>query len=345
MCAPMELYRPQPVSSASQPVDQNTPPAEAAARLRDGAVLRVTDQYKTGAEILAQLARLLPPPGPKAPYAARQAAQQAHWAAAMRLLAPISGHKLALSGAGPIGFLADLYPGMGDFYLPFPQVQDMHSAWGRYRDGVPLAVLGHEIRPFYGTYVPTRTSHLELFGTWLSQNGGNRGRAADVGTGCGVLAWMLCRAGFEDVLATDISPNAIESVTRDLRRHPAPITLHRGDLLDGTDGDFDLIVFNPPWLPGAINSPLDRALYFDSDDLFERFFAQAAARLRPNGRIVVLFSDVMSLLRPDIAHPIRAELERGNLHEVQVMRRRVKPPRGSKRRTRERVEIWELARS
>ena len=153
---------------------------------------------------------------------------------------------------------------------------------------------------------------------------------------------MLSRAGCPAVLATDISPNAVESVARDLRRRPAPVTPRCGDLLEGHDGPFDLIVFNPPWIPGAVRSPLDRALFFD-DDLFARFFSQAAARLAPDGRIVLLFSDVMSLLLPGAVHPIRAELERGRLREVRVMRRRVRPPRGSQRRTRERVEVWELA--
>ena len=38
--------------------------------------------------------------------------------------------------------------------------------------------------------------------------------ALDVGTGAGVLALMLARAGFEHVEAVDINPNACESVRR-----------------------------------------------------------------------------------------------------------------------------------
>jgi methylase of polypeptide subunit release factors len=129
-------------------------------------------------------------------------------------------------------------------------VQELFGAWNRYREGVPLAVLGHRLFPFYGTYVPTRVSHLELFGTWLHQHKGSRSRAIDVGTGCGVLALMLCRAGVQRVLATDINPNAVESVSRELGRLAPrpPIDLFCGDLLGPDPTPADLIVFNPPWI-------------------------------------------------------------------------------------------------
>jgi len=228
-------------------------------------------------------------------------------------------------------------------------VQELHGAWNRYQDGVRLAVLGHRIHPFYGTYAPTRVSHLELFGTWLSQYQGPRVRAIDVGTGCGVLALMLCRAGFERVLATDNNPNAIESVARELRRLASapPIDLLHGDLLGEDTTPADLIVFNPPWIRGEIEGLLDSALYFN-DGLFERFFEQACARLTPTGRVVLVFSNILELVQPDVPHPILAELERGRLRLVQKLHRKVKPSpteTGERRRTRERVEVWELAKA
>jgi methylase of polypeptide subunit release factors len=189
-----------------------------------------------------------------------------------------------------------------------------------------------------------------LFATWLSQYKGPRARAIDVGTGCGVLALLLCRAGFERVLATDCNPNAIESVTRELRRLPSapPIVPHHGDLLGDDPRPADLIVFNPPWMRGAVEGPLDRALYYE-EGLFERFFAQASTRLTPSGRIVLVFSSLGQLVQPDVPHPIQAELERGRFRQVQKLRRKVKPAPsrtgGPTRRTRERVEVWELARA
>ena len=344
------LYRPEPVlRSTAGKVDATTPAAQAAAALQAGETLQVVDAYSTGAEILAALATKMPGLPPDAPYADRRRAQRAHRAAALRLLAPIRAHRVSLSGARPIGFLGELYPELDVFYLPFIVVQELHGAWGRYREGTQLAVLGFKVHPYFGTYVPTRTSHLELFGTWLSQYQGPRGRAVDVGTGCGVLALMLAKAGVPQVRATDSNPNAVESLRRDLERLErfGGITPVVGDLLAGDETKSDLIVFNPPWTHGEVVEPFDGALYFD-DDLFERFFEQAIGCLTPDGRIVLLFSTVMQLVQPDVPHPILAELDWGRLRLVQKLHRKVKPGRdaqGRRRRTREKVEVWELALS
>ncbi len=345
------LHRPEPSRhhAAARSVDDRMPPRYVAERLRDGEVLMVTDRYATGAEILSQLRSLLPPLPASASYARRQTRERTHREASLRLLAPIVDHRLALREARPIGFLEELYPELSRFVLPFVHVQALRGAWSRYIEGVHLSVLGHRIHPFYGTYVPTRVSHLELFGTWLSQYRGPRERAVDVGTGCGVLALMLCKAGFERVLATDNNPNAVESVAREMQRRPSttPIDLAHGDLLCEDSTPAELIVFNPPWTRGKAEGLLDRSLSFD-DGLFERFFDQACARLTPSGRIVVLFSNVMQLVQPDLPHPILTELERGRLQLVQKQQRKVKASRdksGQRRKTRERVEVWELAKA
>lgn len=351
---PPAFLRPEPLLRTNvRPLDPNLLPAQAAARLQRGERLLVTDQYSRGVEILTQLQALLGGPAGDASYADRQAARRAHRSASLRLLAPITDHQVALAGAQPIPFLKELYPDLQRFFLPLVQIQELHGASERYREGTHLAVLGHRIHPFYGTYVPTRVAHLELFATWLHQYAGPRARAVDVGTGCGVLALMLCKAGFGQVLATDNNPNAIESVARELKRRPPPpppIRLFCGDLLppqrgDGPAAAADLIVFNPPWTRGSAEGILDQALYFD-DDLFERFFAQACARITPTGRIVLLFSNIIQLVQPDVPHPILAELEKGRLRLVQKMHRKIIPDQtrdGPRRRTREQVEVWELA--
>ncbi len=234
--------------------------------------------------------------------------------------------------------------------LPFVQVQELKHAWELYREGVYLAVLGYRVHPFFGTYVPTRTSHLELFATWLHGYDGPRDRAIDVGTGCGVLALMLARAGVGSILATDDNPNAIESVRRQLARHPAnppPIQLEHTDLLgDGSD-EVDLVVFNPPWVKGEVFDPIDAALIWDDDDLFPRFFDQVHRRLADDGRVVLLFSTIGTLVQPEVPHPILTELDRGRFRLVEKLQRRVEPttaPDGTRRRTREKVEVWALGK-
>ena len=343
------LHRPVPIfDCAATPVDRTTAPKTAAAQLVEGEQLLVTDHYRTGVVILGELAKRLARPDESASFATRLAYAQRFRVAALGLMAPIAKHRVQLAEAGPPGFLPELYPDTEDFALPFVEVQALHGAWLRYQEGAHLAVIGRRLQPFYGTYAPTRTSHLELFATWLSGYTGARTLAVDVGTGCGVLAFMLARAGFFRIRATDNNPNAIESVRREILRldEAPPISLECTDLLGEDTTPVELIVFNPPWIQGEVDDLLDQALYFQGD-LFERFFSQAAERLTSTGRLVLVFSNIMQLVQPELPNPIRKELERGRFRLVQKLQRKVKPSPepGPRRRTREKVEVWELART
>ncbi|MBL9078405.1 MAG: methyltransferase [Planctomycetes bacterium] len=339
---PAALHRPEPVlRHRAQPVDRNVPTAQAAAWLREGRSLIVTDRFPTGLDILAALRVQLDEPAEDAGYVRKRAFREAFQSASKHLLAPIVGRKVALADAPAAGFLAELYPDHADFALPVEDAKVLSSAWEWYEQGVYFPVLGYRVHPFYGTYIPARMEHLELFGTWLAKYQGARDRAIDVGTGSGVLALQMAKAGFRQVLATDINPNAIESVARQLQRLPrAPaIELEHADLLGAFGGPIDLIVSNPPWMKGEVGRTLDLAMYFQ-DGFFERFFDQARQRLAPGGRVVIVFSNIIELSQPDVPHPIQTELDRGRFTLVEKLTRRVKPLR---RRTREKVEVWEMA--
>lgn len=344
------LYRPDPVSlKGAQPVDRNTSPGNAVMRLRKGERLVVTDAYSTGAEILDELYHALRPPRDGASYALRQGFKRAFRDASLRLLAPIKNHRLDLQDSQHIEFLRELYPDTPDFTLPFVQVQELFGAWQAYDHGVHMAVLGGTIHPYYGTYAPTRTSHLELFAQWLHGYEGPKKTAVDVGTGCGVLALLMARGGVEHILATDTNANAVHSVVQEVARRDGnvPIEPVCTDLLGDGDTPFDLVVFNPPWLKGEENSLLDRALYYE-DELFERFFDQAHARVADDGRVVLVFSNILTLVQPDVPHPIERELQAGRFTLVNKLKRKVKAtrsPGGRHRTTKERVEIWELKKA
>lgn len=344
------LHRPGPVpADGVPPLPAELAPRAAARALLDGRRFRLTRSWREGLAVLDALVELLPPPREDAPRPVVRAARQRFHEVAARLLAPVDRGRIALPDAPVVELLGELVPEAGA-HLPIELLHRMLRADRRYREGVSFAVLGHRLHPFWGVYAPTRTDHLELFATWLAGWEGPKDRAIDVGTGSGVLAFLLARAGFAEVLATDANPNACESVRRDVVRRPTPppIRTWHGDLLPVEGPPADVIVFNPPWLIGEVDSTLDAALHAADVDLFPRFIDRALARLAPDGRIVVVFSNLIELVQPDQDHPVRAALEAGRVREVQLLRRKAKPqpgPDGRRRRTRERLEVWELARA
>lgn len=334
---------------APEPVTRDDDPVQVASSLVDGAFRLVTDRYRTGQDVLAALRRGLPL-GHRDLKTSRAARHRYH-AASQRLLAPVRGHRLALKKSPEIGWFAELYPERPDLLLPFPQVQGLNSSWQWYARGVKLPVIEQTLHPLHGVYFPTRHEHLHLFARWLGAHQGPRGRAVDVGTGCGVLAIMLAEAGYASVRATDTNPNAVESLRRDLAESPyrAVISPTEASLLGEEDGRFDLIVFNPPWLPGEPQGLLDQAIYYPPK-LFDDFFAAAWRALAPDGRVVLLFSDLLQRSGVSRVHPIARELKRRKrfvrdaLLEARVEAASSKTRRRRREQSREQVQLWVLKR-
>ncbi len=344
----MSLLRPQPANPHGvSTIDAETPVESVVRRVLSGERLAVRDRYATAITAQAALRLALKPVGVDAGHKLRRAFRRRYREASDRLLVPMAKGQIQLSRAPSIGLLAELYPESMRRLLPVLDVQRLDKADQVYRQGVNLAVLGHPLHPFYGTYVPTRTEHLELFATWLAGWKGAHTRAIDVGTGSGVLALLMAKAGFGEVVATDTNPNAIHSVELELEKRPVPVRCVKGDLTARERGPFDVVAFNPPWLQGDVDELLDHALHYDDPVFFQRFFTQALAVLAPRGRVVVVFSDIGRLVQPDVPHPIEVELARGRFTLAQKLRRKVAGTKteGVRRRTKERVEVWELARA
>lgn len=71
-------------------------------------------------------------------------------------------------------------------------------------------------------------------------------RVLDIGTGSGAIAVVLAKHG-ASIVATDISEAALGVARENAKRHGAEVEFVRADLF--VDGDFDLIVSNPPYIP------------------------------------------------------------------------------------------------
>ena len=77
-------------------------------------------------------------------------------------------------------------------------------------------------------------------------------RAVDIGCGAGPGAVVVALARPQaEVLAVDINDSALRYTALNAGMAGARVEARHSDLLDGVDGDFDLIVANPPYLLDA----------------------------------------------------------------------------------------------
>jgi release factor glutamine methyltransferase len=118
-------------------------------------------------------------------------------------------------------------------------------------------------------------------------------RVLEVGTGSGLIAAEMAKVA--RVVATDISPPAASCA----REKGTDVVLT--DLVAGLRGLFDLILFNPPYLPTRPEERIDDWLELALDGgesgrvVIERFARMAGYVLAPGGRILLLVSSLTGL--------------------------------------------------
>ncbi len=263
----------------------------------------------------------------------------------------VKDNKLCVKKCPNIGWLELLYPDISEFFISFPQVQGMNSSWQWYKKGIEIKTLNLTLHPYYGTYFPTRFDHLKLFDRYLKKYEGSKNKVIEIGVGSGILSFQLIQNGFENIFATDTNKNAIIGVLQESKRlgFEDKITLNHGDLFENCDLKADLIVFNPPWIKAKhkLEEGIDKAMYYE-EELFPRFFEQAQKHLTPNGKIVLIFSNLAEVVDEESKHPIIEELRNNNrfrkdLHLRRDVRASSKRTKRTDSRKNEKVELWVLA--
>jgi release factor glutamine methyltransferase len=128
-------------------------------------------------------------------------------------------------------------------------------------------------------------------------------RVADVCTGCGCVAVAIAHERpAARIVATDISPEALEVARRNAGRHGVDdrVSFRHGDLLSGFEGEFDAIVANPPYVLDGAREALQPevrdfepavALFGGREglDLVTRLVADAPKHLSPGGHLIFEF--------------------------------------------------------
>lgn len=351
----VQADRPEPILSNIDvvPYHREADPKETIEAIEEGYPVLITDFYSSGLALLAKLKAHV-----KAKHADQSFQGQRNFRAeysklSQQIVLVVRNHQLAVKKAPKIGWLSILYPALDEFVLPFPQVQGLNSSWQWYEKGIYIPGIKQKIHPWVGTYFPTRFEHLSLFDHWLKNYKGEKTSAIDVGIGSGVLTFQLLKYGFKKVLGTDSNPNSIISVNEDLtiNKLDSKVDLKQGNLFANSRLKSELIVFNPPWLPASYHSEgLDKAIYYDAN-LFPDFFAQAQKHLKPDGRLVLLFSNLAQLTNVSKHHPIEKELaDGGRFKKEYFVQKKVsqashKTRRNQNWRNSEMVELWVLKKT
>lgn len=120
-------------------------------------------------------------------------------------------------------------------------------------------------------------------------------KVLDMGTGTGIHAIGACKSGAEKVVAVDINPKAVELAGKNAKKNECEIEVKKSDLFDNVEGKFDLIVFNPPYLPldqSFDNEKIRRAVFGGGTgkEVLIKFLFQAKRHLKKGGVILVLIS-------------------------------------------------------
>lgn len=119
-------------------------------------------------------------------------------------------------------------------------------------------------------------------------------RIIEIGTGSGFIAAKMNEISGH-VIASDINPYACTSAAR------FGLEVIRTDLFSGICGIFDLVIFNPPYLPTKNEERIDDWLEYaldggpDGRDTIKKFAEQLGGVLSGTGRCLILISSLTGI--------------------------------------------------
>ena len=119
------------------------------------------------------------------------------------------------------------------------------------------------------------------------------GNVLDVGTGSGILANTAAKnQKVSKVIGVDINKNALEHCQMNIRNKK--ITFKHSNLFSNVKGKYDVIVFNPPYLPRGKDKINDKALIGGKKgyEVLKKFLESSGKHLNKNGKILIVFSSL-----------------------------------------------------
>ncbi|MFL6707627.1 MAG: methyltransferase [Massilia sp.] len=218
------------------------------------------------------------------------------------------------------------------------------------KNGVEIAALGARIHPWYGVFSPIRGEYLQLVAD--APLPPSTKLAFDIGTGTGVLSAILAKRGVARIVATDMDPRALSCARENLQRLEVldQVDVVQADLFP--QGRAQLIVCNPPWLPGRPSSAIEHAIYDPDSRMLRGFLHGLAAHLAPGGEGWLILSDLAEHLGLRTRAQLEGWIDEAKLKVVGRIDTRPVHPRASDAsdplhaaRAQELTSLWRLAAS
>ena len=123
----------------------------------------------------------------------------------------------------------------------------------------------------------------------------------DMGTGSGILAIEAAKYA-KKVLAVDINKVALKIAKQNAKKQNIKsIQFKQSDLFSNLKGKFDLIIFNPPYLPRDKRLAKDRQIEGGKKgyETIDKFLGKANDYLKKQGKILLLFSSLTDKKKVD----------------------------------------------
>ncbi len=117
----------------------------------------------------------------------------------------------------------------------------------------------------------------------------------EIGSGTGLVSIHAAKAGAK-VTACDINPHSVDCTRINAARNGQTVKVIESDLFERVHGIFDVIAFNPPYLPGKAASTawIEKSWSGGEDggEVARRFLEGAWRHLAPGGRIYLILSSL-----------------------------------------------------
>lgn len=239
------------------------------------------------------------------------------------------GHRLALRRAPDVATACQQAYGelTEPMLVSLSELLGVLSAHQWQEKGVPISALEAHIHPRHSVFSPVRSEYVDLVAQAPMPEVDGGAEVFDLGTGTGVLAAVLARRGASRVVATDINPRAVDSARENIRRLGLE---DRVDVLEANlfpPGQADLVVCNPPWLPGTATSALELGIYDEDSSMLRGVLDGLSAHLRPGGEGWLILSDLAEHLKLRSRSELKGLIDGAGLEVIDTVSTSPRHPR------------------